>query len=45
MGATSPLPGNFGDSDFLKAYGKPIQNQVVCILAIGAFGLCDVINC
>ena len=36
-GDTSPLRGNFGDSDFLKDYNVSIQNQVVCILGIGAF--------
>ena len=36
-GDTSPLRGNFGDSDFLKDYNVSIQNQVVCTLGIGAF--------
>ena len=36
MCATS-LPGNFGDSVFLKGYDVSIQNQVVCTLAIRVF--------
>ena len=35
-GATSPLRGNFGDSDFLKAHNVFNQIQVVCTLAVGA---------
>ena len=36
MCATSPLPENFEDIDFIKGYDVFIQNQVVCTLVTGA---------